>query len=267
MAKRFSLARTSLAVFLVLSLLMGLHWLGWLRPVESGVTFVLEPVARGARSLVSRVGDGIHLLGRIAELDRENERLSAELERIESENAQLREGQAELDSLRERLDAPIPEEHKTLVAGVIGHDAISGTKRLTINRGSNNGLAVGMPVLSSGGILIGRVDQVLAGQAEVLLLADDRSAIPSRIAESRATGITRGELGLGLTVTDIPQQETVNEGDRVVTSGLGGDIPAGIPLGSVEAVESAANELFQTARVRPFVDVTTLEYVYVLTEF
>ncbi|MFH0830748.1 MAG: rod shape-determining protein MreC [Parcubacteria group bacterium] len=267
MPRARSILRTSVAVLLVLLILQGLHWLGWLRPVESGVTFVLEPVARGARSVMTRIGSGLKLVGSITELDRENSRLASELERTQAELAQLREDQAELESLRKRLEAPLPDEFKTLVATVIGHDAISGTKRFTINRGASNGLAVGMPVLSEGGVLVGRIDQVLAGQAEVLLLADDRSTVPSRIAESRATGITRGELGLGLRMTDIPQQDTVNQGDQVVTSGLGGDIPAGIPIGTVEAVESASNALFQVARLRPYVDVTELEYLYVLTDF
>ncbi|MFO0705155.1 MAG: rod shape-determining protein MreC [Candidatus Andersenbacteria bacterium] len=259
------LLRSSIAFALVFVLLIGLHLIGWLRPIESGVSFVLEPVARGARTLVNRVGNTLHLLGRISELDSENERLTQDLEKARAQIAKLQEDQAELASLREREHAPIPQEIQTIGAHVIGHDGISGTKRLTINRGSKDGVKEGMPVISSGGTLLGTVDAVLAGQAEILLLADDRSSIPSRIAEARATGIVRGELGLGLKMTDIPQQETVHEGDRVVTSGLGGDIPAGIPVGTVETVEAAANALFQVARVQPLVDVTTQEFVYVIT--
>jgi rod shape-determining protein MreC len=267
MARRLpKLLRSGIAIVLIFLILPGLHLIGWLRPVESGVSFVLEPIARGARSLVNRVGNSIHLLGRISELDSENQKLTEDLEKADAEIARFEEDQAELDSLRERQKAPLPPEVKTIGAHVIGHDGISGTKRLTINRGSTDGIKEGMPLVSSGGTLLGTVENVLAGQAEVLLLADDRSAIPSRIAESRATGIVRGELGLGLKMTDIPQQEQVHEGDRVVTSGLGGDIPAGIPIGTVEAVEAAANALFQVARVQPLVDVTTQEYVYVIIE-
>jgi len=261
------LLRSGIALVLVFIILLGFHLLGWLRPIESGVSFVLEPIARGARSLVTRVGGGIHLLGRISELDSENQKLASDLEKVQAENAKLRESEAELGALRERLDAPVPPEVITKTAHVIGHDAISGTKRLTLNRGSSDGIAEGQPVLSSGGTLVGVVTSVLAGQCEVLLLADDASSIPSRISDSRATGILRGELGLGLKMTDIPQQDTVNEGDRVVTSGLGGDIPAGVPIGTVETVEAAANALFQVARVRPLVDITTLEHLFIVTDF
>ncbi len=219
--------RSSLAIMLVFIILLGLHLLGWLRPVESGLGYVLEPVARGARSVVNRVGGGLHLLGRISELDGENQRLTQDLEKAQAEISQLREGQAQLDALRQQFNSPVPKEIKTTGAHVIGHDAISGTKRLTINRCAADGIKEGMPVLSSGGSLIGVIASVLGGQAEVLLLADDASAIPARIAESRATGIVRGELGLGLKMSDIPQQDTVNPGDRVVDSGLGGDITAG----------------------------------------
>jgi rod shape-determining protein MreC len=267
MVRRGTLLRTTLAAFLVAAILLALHWLGWLRPIESGLGIVAEPVVRGFRIVVQRVGTSLRLLGRIAELDQENKRLTLELEQTRTELGRLHENDTELQELRERLDAPQPEEFELRIAAVIGHDAVSGTKTLTINRGSSDGLKDGMAVISSGGVLIGRVQNTLAGQAEILLLADDRSAVPSRLAESRTTGITRGELGLGLKMTDIPQQDTVNVGDQVVTSGLGGDIPKGIAIGSVEAVETAANALFQVARVRPFIDVTRLEYVNVIISF
>ena len=261
------LFRSSLTIILVCIILVGMHFLGWLRPIESGVAFVLEPIAKGARSLVTRVGNGARLIGRISELDGENTRLTDEINQAQAEIAQLRENQAELDALREQLKAPLELNVDSVVARVIGHDAISGTKRLIISLGDRDEITVGMPVVSPTGIFLGTVETVLAGQAEVLLIADDRSAVPTRLSDSRATGILRGELGLGLTMTDIPQQDTVNQGDQVVTSGLGGAIPAGLPIGSVETVESAANALFQVARIRPYVDVTSLEYAQVIISF
>jgi rod shape-determining protein MreC len=264
MQRRGSLLRTAIAVVLVALIVLALYWLGWLRPIFSAVTWVLEPVARGGRVVVQRVGNSINLLGRIADLDQENKRVSEELQKVQTENARLKDQQQELEDLRERLDAPLAPELETFVAGVIGHDAISGTKSITINRGERDGVVVGAAVLSSGGVLVGRVEQVLASQAQVTLLTDDRSAIPSRISESRATGITRGELGLGLKMTDIPQQETVNVGDTVVTSGLGDELPKGLVIGRVETVETAANALFQVARVRPVVEVTRLEFVHIV---
>ena len=267
MARRRSLLKTGIAVTLVASILIALHLLGWLRPIESAVGFVFEPLARGARIVSQRVGNGISLLGRIAELDQENRRLTQEISAARAEITKLKDSQVELDSLRKRLEAPLPPELKTVVAGVIGHDAISGTKTMTINRGSRDGIKKGVAVVDSGGVLVGRVQEVLAGQSEILLLADDRSAVPTRLAESRGTGITRGELGLGLKMTDIPQQDTVNVGDTVESSGLGGDIPKGLAIGAVEAVETAANALFQVARIRPFADVSRLEFVHVVVSF
>ncbi|MFO0702581.1 MAG: rod shape-determining protein MreC [Candidatus Andersenbacteria bacterium] len=265
--RRTSLLRTAVAIALILASAWALHLLGWLRPVESALTFVTEPVAVALRTVGERVGSALNLLGRIGQLDAENAKLHQDLEQSKTRIGQLEEATAELADLRKRLDAPLPPEIKTTVATVIGHDGISGTKRLTIDRGSADGLKEGMAVLSSGGVLVGRIQRVLAGSAEVLLLADDGSAVPTRIAESRATGILHGELGLGLKMTDIPQSDTVNVGDQVQTSGLGGDVPKGLPIGTVEAVETAANALFQTVRVRPFVDVERLEFVHIVTTF
>jgi len=267
MLRRGSLLRTLAVVSLVVLILMALHFLGWLRPIESGVTYVFEPVVRGVHSVGQRIGNAFSLIGGIANLDDENKSLAKQLAVSQAEVARLKDQQAELADLRERLNAPLDQEIKTEVAAVIGHDAITGTKRLIINRGSRDGLQENMAVLSSGGVLIGRINKVLAGQAEILLLTDDRSAIPSRIAESRATGITHGELGLGLKMTDIPQQDTVNPGDLVVSSGLGAEMPKGLVIGSVESIDSTANALFQVAHVRPLSEINQLEFVHVVTRF
>src|SRR3990167_2215512 len=140
MQRRGSLLRTALAVVLVALIVLALFWLGWLRPIVSGVTWVLEPVARGGRVVVQRIGKSINLLGRIADLDQENKRLTDELATVQSEKARLQDDQQELQDLRERLEVPLPSEVQTMAASIIGHDAISGTKSITINRGEHDGI-------------------------------------------------------------------------------------------------------------------------------
>jgi len=267
MPRRRSILTSSIAVGLVVAIIFALNLLGWLRPIVSAVTFVTEPVVRGVRVVAEKTGSALSLLGRISDLERNNQELAAALETAETDIARLREDETELHDLRTRLDAPLPPNVETLSAGVIGHDSITGTKRLTINRGASDGIIEGAAVLSATGIIIGHVDALLGGQAEVLLLADDRSKLPCRIAESRATGIARGQLGLGITMTDIPQSETVNVGDQVVTSGLDDSVPSGIPIGLIEAIEASPNALFQEAQIRPYVEVTSLEFVHIVTRF
>lgn len=267
MVRRGTLLRTTIAVFAITFILIIMHWLGWLRPIESGITFVVQPIGRGLRTVSMRIGNSLRLLGQISSLDQENKRLNDQLIEAQAQIAKLQDGQAELKDLRARQNAKLPSEIKTIAAGVVGHDAISGTKRLTINRGEHDGIKKGQAVLSNDGALIGKINQVYRSTAEVVLITDDISAIPSLISQSRATGITHGELGLGLKITDIPQKETINVGDLVESSGLGGEIPKGLIIGSIESIETAANELFQSAHVRPYVDVTRLEFVHIVIEF
>jgi rod shape-determining protein MreC len=257
----------ALAVGLIVLILIALNLLGWLRPLLSGIGIVTEPLTRGVRIVAERTGGALSLLGRIGDLDAENKDLRAKLEESSARIAQLEENASLLADLSERLDAPLPPDVKTITGGIIAHDSVTGTKRLTINRGSNDGVGEGMAVLSAGGTLIGIVQRVTAGQAEILLLADDASRVPVRLAESRTDGILRGELGLGLKLTDLPQSEPIEVGEQIVTSGLGGQLPKGLPIGTVETVESAANALFQVARVRPYTEITQLEYVHVVTAF
>ncbi len=267
MPKARTLFQSSVAVFLVVIILLAFHWLGWLRPVETAVSFVFQPIVRGMRVVSTRIGNAVSIIGNIGELAEENRKLVLELEQSKSQVAQLSEVQAEVEDLRARLSADLPSEVKTIMAGVIGHDGISATKRLVINKGDSDGIKEGSAVLSAGGSFIGRIEKVSAIQSEIMLITDDRSVVPARIGESRATGLLKGELGLGLKMTDIPQQDAVKVGDLVVTSGLSGQLPKGLVIGSIEAIEDQANALFQVARLRPLVNVTSLEFVHVVTDF
>ncbi len=267
MAKVRTLFQSSIFLLLTIFILLAMHWLGWLRPVESVFVFISKPIVGGLHVINTKLGSGIELMGGISKLARDNGKLAAELEKAQGEIAQLSEIKSEVDSLRERLAAPLPRQMQTTMASVIGHDGIVAAKNLIINSGKEAGIEVGDAALSPEGSLIGRVSRVSKGSSEIMLITDDHSIVAARVAQSRVTGLLKGELGLGLKMTDIPQQDTVNEGDLVVTSGLAGDLPKGLAIGSIEAVQDEDNALFQVARLRPLASVVSLEFVHVVTSF
>lgn len=254
-------------LFVSVLILLALHWLGWLKPVESGVTYILRPIVGGMHVVNTKVGTGFKLIGGIGRLAQENKELTTKLEKAEGQIALLNEMRSEIDSLRKRLKAPLPAQMQTTMAGVIGHDGVVAAKSLVIDAGAAAGIAQGDAVLSPAGSFIGRVSSVSGNSSEVMLVTDDHSVVPARVAESRASGLLKGELGLGLKITDIPQQDTIKEGDLAVTSGLSGDLPRGLAIGVIETIRDEDNALFQVARLRPVVDVVSLEFVYVVTDF
>jgi len=252
------------SAFVVLVLL---HSIGWLRPIEDGVRFVLQPVLRVSHNAAQSVFEAFHFFGSIGNLASENGSLKKQVEQLQSESAQLQEVQRENAALRSQLKFSQKQSFTLEPTFVIGYDPTSFTEYLTLDKGSESKIAVNNPVITDSGILIGRVAEVGWKTSKVLLVTDSTSSVSTTIQDSRATGLVHGDHGLGLVMELIPQDEVVKSGDRVVTSGLGGTFPKGLALGEVESVSQSANELFQTARIKPYTSLHDVEIAFVITSF
>jgi rod shape-determining protein MreC len=120
-----------------------------------------------------------------------------------------------------------------------------------------------MPVLGSAGV-VGQIVRVSANSSRVLLLTDHSSGIASTIQRSRARGVVKGR-GEGLCSLEFAiREEDVKVGDQVVTSGIGGIFPKGLPIGEVTMVKRGEYGVFQNITIRPAVDILHLEEVLVV---
>ncbi len=193
----------------------------------------------------------------------ENRRLRAELQAFQQRLEGLQEMAQENRRLQAFLEMPVPPTGRPVVARVIGKDATNWFRTLLIDRGSNDGLERNIPVLTPQG-LVGRVVEVAPIVARVQLATDPVSSVGALLHRTRVTGIAAGDGGAALRLRYLPLMADVAVGDRVVTSGMGGVFPKGIPLGTVVAVERRSGALFQEAVLDPAVDLSRLEEVTVL---
>ncbi|RLC93664.1 MAG: rod shape-determining protein MreC, partial [Chloroflexi bacterium] len=138
---------------------------------------------------------------------------------------------------------------------------------VTINVGARQGVKVGMPVVSSGAGLVGRIAQVNPRTAKVKLLTDADSQVAALLQTSRVSGLVVGQPDGTLLMQYIPQEDSIGDDEIVLTSGLGGTLPKGLVIGQVTKVLQEDYELFQAAIVRPAVDLSRLELVLVITAF
>lgn len=195
-------------------------------------------------------------------------RLQAENDALRKENEQLLEAAGEAQLLRELFNrAADTPEFRRITADVIGQDTNPALQSIIINKGFDAGVRVGMPVEAARG-LVGQVYRVTNNAAQVALLTETASAIPVRLGATRATGMLRG-AGRGAlpTIDWIDLQYDVQVGELVTTSGLGGKFPENLVIGRIIDVERNEAELFQRAVVQPAVDFSTIEIVFVVTEF
>lgn len=210
------------------------------------------------------IEEGASFLGSIGEMRKENEQLLKENDSLAAQVASLEEAKKENDTFREQLNL-VPKDKFNLEAGfVIGQDPQSLGSWITIGKGSSDGIASGMPVIVSDGILIGEVAEVNPHSSKISLLTDSASAVNVSDLETGAKGIIRGAYGLGMVMDMVAQSDVLNEGDTVVTSGLGGDVPRGLLVGKIQEVKVSSDKLFQQAIVIPRIRYQKLDVVFVI---
>ena len=179
---------------------------------------------------------------------------------LQQQNTQLRVLSALLEFAQSHPD------NDYVTASVIGRDPSPFLHYVIINRGSDDGILRGKPVVSSQG-LVGRVAAVTANAARVQLIADPGTVVNIRLQRSGAEAVLQGSITGDLTLEAIPQDVDVEPGDLVLTSGLGGNYPPNILIGQVSGVQESPVELFKSATVQPIVDFSQLDIVLVIVNF
>lgn len=194
---------------------------------------------------------------RIAELELDLMQARARLgllSDLQSENAQLR---TVLDTAR-RI------EQEFIAAELTGVDLDPFAHRIMVRRGRADGIRQGMPVVDARGVL-GQVDQVMTGMSQIILISDPDHALPVQILPGGERTIAYGSGSPDrLRLTDLPMNAGVNPGDLIVTSGIGGRFPAGLPVARVESVQRQAGQPFATARATPLAAMARNRLVLIL---
>ncbi len=229
---------------------------------------IISPIEAGLRSIARPIADTVANLGDVRELTRENEALRGENERLNAEVARLQEEAVQQEQLGRLLEVTSSlADQEFLVAKIYAGSPTNLRQLVAIDLGTSDGIQVGMPVLTEGNTLVGTVTAVTATHSWVTLVTDVSSAISSLILESRAQGIVSGGYDRQLTMEFVTQDSLLNEGDTVITSGLGGTYPAGLVIGQVTRVSGSPQELFRQVGVEPFASLSRLETVLVMISF
>ena len=203
----------------------------------------------------------------MATLRERNAQLENEVSQLQSQIIQLQENLSEAQILYALLDfARTNPQHEYVAATVIGREISPFLQYVIIDKGSSHGIRYGMPVVTQQG-LVGRVDAVLGNASRIQLITDASSIVNVRLqsakVEAQIVGSLTGEVSLEM----VPQDVSVEAGDVILTSGLGGNYPPNVFVGQVVSMQKLENALFQTGNVQAIVDFTTLNAVLVITNF
>ncbi len=243
----------------------------YFREGDSGPLHGARRITLGATAPIARLGTAIaspfrSVADSISGLGASKERLDA----LEEQNAELRARLAELEEARqenERLRALVAfaEERKLakLGARVIRRPVSSWEGVIVVDRGADDGVEPGMPVIAAQG-LVGQVAEVTASTATVRLLTDQQSGVASMVQSTRAPGVVRGSVSGALSLDFVDRTLLPLIGDVVITSGLGGVYPTGIVVGDVTAVDDRRGELYPRVTVESRLMIERIEEVFIL---
>jgi rod shape-determining protein MreC len=236
------------------------------RLVEGVFRDALAPVQRVIITGSEKITQAISFVSEVRSLGAENARLRRELEELKDRENVTREIWNENVRLRQLVGLPSAyPEYELMGARVVARDPGNWYKTIVIDRGSQSGVQENAVVLAAGGVA-GRVVQVSAHTAEVLLISDQRSAVGAMGQLSRDMGVLQGGDGGGgqARLVYLPRTATIRPGEAVVTSGMGGVFPKGLLLGRVTEVTDEDYGLAKHAIVEPLVDLDHVEEVLVI---
>lgn len=182
-------------------------------------------------------------LSQAEKLKKENEDLQLKIKELVGEKIRLQELKKENDSLREVLNLSLEKDFELDFAKVIGKDVSQDT--LLINKGRNDGLSSGMPVITSQKVLVGKIGQIFDDFSNVILLSNKESVFDIKIGDKNILGVAKGRGGNLLSLEFISQEQEVEKGEFVATSALGNVFPANLLVGQVVIVEKTDVEPFQ----------------------
>lgn len=253
-------------VFVVLSLILlslsigkGQEW----NPVEKLAVEVTAPVQKCFTDTITSIQDIWRNYFDLVEVRQENLRLKDQIELLKLENTRYQEILLTNKRLQDLLKFQDNIDKPLLPAMVTGWDSSGMFKSIMIDKGSREGVAINMAVVSSKGV-VGRVVSVSPDYSQVLLVTDRNSAIDGLVQSSRGRGMVKGSGWDDCYFDYVIKTCEVKEGDAIVTSGLGGVFPKGLPLGRVQGVKDSPYKMFKDVRITPAVNFHKLEEVLVI---
>ena len=263
--------RTTLILLLLTSItLLSLDYQGFkpLDSVQGAIRGVVDPVAGGVDSFTSPVTNAWKSFTDFDDMEAENQRLREEVAELRATAIESSAAEEALRALLEEIDIDYAGGAPTVVGQVIERPGNFQSYSVEIDRGSNDGLREGMPVVTSAG-LVGRVASVQDDFAEVRVLHQDGFALGIRVIGTGDIALAEGQgIGEDLEVTvaqGASENTDIEVGDPVVTSGIqGSSYPPDLPVGVISDVSFDSASLELKVQIRPVADLQNLRFVTVI---
>lgn len=251
-------------VFLVAAFLV-LFFGRWIQPVDRIALSAAAPFQAVISASANAVGAVVSGVVQGPRLRDENEKLKRQNATLLRENLTLQQARHDDTLLRRMLKYADQNAHlDLLVSRVIGQDSNALSPTLWINKGSRDGLRKGLTVLDQHGYFVGTITALDPLSSQVVPMLSPSSSVGAVDLQTQAKGLVDGQFAADPTLDNVSVSSQVRPGDFIVTSGDYNLYPRTLLLGQVQSVTKRAYETFQTARLQPAADFSSLEFVQVV---
>jgi rod shape-determining protein MreC len=234
------------------------------RLIRVWVVNAITPFEKGLVGLQNGAGNLWRNYFYLRGVRQENHQLRQEIEHLRLEQVRLNEDAEQARRLQALLGFKEQFISQTMPAQVIGSSGSEQSRSIYIDKGSHDGIKQDMAVITADGV-IGKVLRVFVTTSQVLLIDDQTSGVGAILEKSRLQGVLRGTPAGEIVLEKVAADETIQPGERVLTSGGDQVFPKGLPVGTVTKVSTGA-DLFLNVRVKPAANLSKLEEVLVITK-
>ncbi len=267
--KKFLSQNNALIIFIILVIItifimtVDYHGKMYLKWVESIGLKLLSPINRGITLATYNTRNYLKSIAKFRTIEEENKELKDKIEIAYQENAILKEKLIAYDRLKKLLELKESFSYEMIPSLVISREPGNWFNSIIVDKGRDDEVNKNMAVATHRG-LVGRIVSVDSHTAKILLILDQRSAVGGMIQRSRDIGVVKGSESNYCYMEYLSHDADVKINDVVITSGLGSIFPKGIIIGKVVEIKKESHDLFQKVIIRPEVDFTKLEEVFVV---
>ena len=238
----------------------------WKTPVKMKVIGLFSPATNFVNDKTTKIKDTFSMLLHLGDIKKEKKDLEKNIENLKADLVEFEEYRLENQRLRHLLDLRKNlQKYDVISANVIARDVTNWSRSLIIDKGSEDGISPGDPVVSYGG-LVGSVYECGASQSKVMLLIDNNARAGVIVQRTRDLGVTEGQSSDIMTLKYIPRTSDIRTGDILISSGMGQIYPKGIKVGEIIKVYEEKASLYKFAEVKPDVNFGKLEEVVVIIQ-
>jgi len=226
---------------------------------------ISSPIQKIFWQIGDKTSDFFEIIINIKGLKKEVNELRAENQELLYKIISLEELKKENEGLKQALNVGLEKEFELEFAKIIGKDITRDY--VLINKGLEDGIKNGFPVISSQKTLLGRVDEVYENFSRVILISDAKSAFDAKVQNKEIYGVVKGKGNLNIFFDLIPLKSEIETGDVLITSTMEGVFPKGLLVGTIKEVKKGGAKPFQTAEIESFFNLKEIDSVFIITNY